>query len=110
MKQGEIWRANLNPSHGSEQAGTRPVVIVSGNLLNANLPIVIMMPLTSRIKNYKGHPVLEPSKSNGLKARSEILVFHVRSVAKDRLQQKIGRVEPEELKQLVKTLNDILTF
>jgi mRNA interferase MazF len=41
MKQGEIWYADLNPTKGSEQAGLRPVLIVSGDLLNANLPVVI---------------------------------------------------------------------
>lgn len=60
MKQGEIWQANLNPSKGSEQAGFRPVVILSGNLLNQHLPVVITAPLTTRIKNYKGNPVLKP--------------------------------------------------
>lgn len=45
MKQCEIWYANLNPTKGSEQAGLRPVVILSGNLLNQYLPIVIVAPL-----------------------------------------------------------------
>ncbi|HLT80083.1 MAG TPA: type II toxin-antitoxin system PemK/MazF family toxin, partial [Cyclobacteriaceae bacterium] len=67
MKQGEIWYANLNPSNGSEQAGFRPVVIVSGNLLNELLPVVIVMPLTTKVKRYKGNPILQPTKSNGLK-------------------------------------------
>jgi mRNA interferase MazF len=52
MRQGEIWYADLNPVKGSEQAGFRPVVILSGNLLNENLPIVIVAPLTTKIKNY----------------------------------------------------------
>jgi mRNA interferase MazF len=62
---------------GSEQAGFRPVVIISGNMLNANLPVVIVMPLTNKVKRYKGNPVLSPSKTNGLKALSEMLVFHI---------------------------------
>jgi mRNA interferase MazF len=110
MKQGEIWNANLNPSKGSEQSGFRPVVIVSGNMLNANLPIVIVMPLTSKVKNYKGNPVLTPSKMNGLKAKSEVLIFHVRSISKDKLMTKLGTVEAEEISLAVKTLNDILKY
>jgi len=110
MRQGEIWKANLDPSKGSEQAGFRPVVIVSGNLLNENLPVVIVMPLTSKVKNYKGNPVLIPSVVNGLKVTSEILVFHVRSVSKDRLVEKLGSIRPEELSQALKTLNDILKY
>jgi mRNA interferase MazF len=59
MKQGEIWYADLNPSKGSEpacrtggQAGLRPVVIMSGNLLNTHLNVVIVAPLTTKVKNY----------------------------------------------------------
>lgn len=110
MKQGEIWNANLNPSKGSEQAGFRPVVIVSGNMLNSILPIVIVIPLTSKIKSYKGNPVVKPTKTNGLKATSEMLVFHIRSVSKDRLTEKLGTIEPAELSRAITTLNDILKF
>ncbi len=110
MKQGEIWYANLNPSNGSEQAGFRPVVIVSGNLLNELLPVVIVMPLTTKVKRYKGNPILQPTKSNGLKDVSEMLVFQIRSVSKDRLVERIGNIEPEELQRSIKTLNDVLTY
>ena len=110
MKQGEIWNANLNPAKGSEQAGFRPIVIVSGNLLNEHLPIAIVIPLTTKIKNYKGNPVLKPSRTNGLKAESEMLVFHIRSVSKDRLIKKMGVIKPEELSYAIKTLNDILKY
>lgn len=110
MKQGEIWYANLNPSKGSEQAGFRPVVIVSGNLLNELLPVVIVMPLTTNIKRYKGNPVLQPTKSNGLKDISEMLVFHIRSISKDRLVERIGNIETEELQHSIRTLNDILKY
>lgn len=110
MKQGEIWYANLNPSKGSEQAQFRPVVIVSGNLLNQFLPVVIVIPLTTGIKRYKGNPVLQPAQSNGLKEVSEMLVFHIRSVSKDRLVEKIGSIETEELQRSIRTLNDILRY
>ena len=110
MKQGEIWFANLNPPKGSEQAGLRPVVILSGNLLNQHLNIVIVVPLTTKVKNYKGNPVLLPSKTNGLRTESEMLVFHVRSVSKDRLTKKLGNIEPAQLGLTIKTLNDLLKY
>jgi len=110
MKQGEIWLTNLNPAKGSEQAGIRPIVILSGNLLNQHLPIVITAPLTTRVKRYKGHPILKPSKTNGLKSESELLVFHIRSVSKDRLMKKLGNIRPAELELSIKTLNDILKY
>ncbi len=110
MKQGEIWNADLNPTKGSERSGFRPVVILSGNLLNQHLNIVIVAPLTSQVKKYKGNPILSPSKSNGLKSESEVLVFHIRSVSKDRLIGKLGNAEPRQLEQAIKTLNDILKY
>lgn len=110
MKQGDIWHANLNPSRGSEQAGLRPVVIMSGNLLNQHLPVVMVMPLTTKVKNYKGNPILAPDKSNGLNHISELLVFHIRSISKERLLHKIGSIEKSELEKAVKTLNELLKY
>jgi mRNA interferase MazF len=110
MKQGEIWSADLNPVKGSEQAGFRPVAIISGNLLNQHLPVVIVVPLTTKIKNYKGNPILKPSSVNGLKSESEMLIFHIRSVSKDRLVEKLGDADASDVALAVKTLQDILKF
>ena len=86
------------------------MVIISGNLLNENLPIVIVTPLTTKLKNYKGNPIIEPGKASGLKQRSEMLVFHVRSVTQDRLVQKAGSISKQDLGMAIKTLNDLLTY
>lgn len=110
MRQCEIWYADLNPTKGSEQAGLRPVVVVSGNLLNQHLEIVIVVPLTTKIKKYKGNPILVPSSSNGIQNESEMLVFHIRSVSKDRLVRKLGNIEVDQLDRAIKTLNDLLKF
>jgi mRNA interferase MazF len=110
MKQCEIWYANLNPGKGSEQQGLRPVVIISGNLLNQYLPLVIACPLTTKIKNYKGNIILEPNDINGLSEKSEIMVFQIRSISKDRLVNKIGRIKEDQLQQLKNGLDDILRY
>jgi mRNA interferase MazF len=110
MKQGEIWYASLDPVQGSEQAGYRPVVIISGNLLNKHLQIVIAVPLTTKIKNYTGNPIISPNPENGLKDVSEMMVFHIRSISKQRLIQKIGNITDEELKLALTTLKEITTF
>jgi len=110
MRQGEIWMSDLSPVIGSEQAGRRPVVILSGNLMNKFLQVVITAPLTSKIKNYQGNPVLEPSRANGLKLKSELLVFHIRSISKERLIEKVGDMREEELKEALATLKDITTL
>lgn len=110
MLQGEIWHANLNPTKGSEQSGFRPVVVISGNMLNKYLNIVICCPLTSKVKNYKGNTVLEPNSENNLKSLSEILTFHIRSVSKERLVKRIGKISHAELEETKSCLNDILTY
>lgn len=110
MKQGEIWYASLDPIKGSEQAGYRPVVILSGNLLNKYLQVVITAPLTTKIKNYKGNPILSPKESNGLQEVSEVMVFHIRSISKDRLINRLGEVEKKELDLAIDTLSDILRY
>ena len=110
MKQTEIWYADLNPVRGGEQAGYHPVLIISGNMLNEYLEIVIVCPLTTKIKNYKGNLVLTPTKQNGLDSTSEILTFHIRSISKNRLIKKVGKIEEEELAQIKIGLNEILRY
>ena len=110
MKQGEIWYVNLDPEKGSEQAGYRPVVVISGNMLNQYLKVVIACPITTSLKNYKGNIVLEPDEQNGLKVRSEILLFHVRSISKERFIKKAGKITKKQLDELIANLNDILRY
>jgi mRNA interferase MazF len=110
MMQGEIWYASLDSTEGSEQAGFRPVLIVSGNLANEFAPVVLCCPITTKIKNYKGNPILDPNKQNGLKQKSEVMVIHLRSLSKNRLKQQIGTVDVKEIKQIKLTINDLLNY
>lgn len=110
MKQAEIWYADLNPVKGSEQEGFRPVVIVSGNLMNQYLNTVICCPLTTKIKNYKGNVVLTPNSENKLTRSSEILTAHIRSVSKERLTRRIGTIQAGELRQVLQGLNDMFKY
>ena len=110
MKQGEIWDLYLDPVAGREQGGRRPAVIISGNLLNTYLEVVIVCTLTTSIKNYKGNLILEPDDVNGLEKKSEVLTFHVRSVSKDRLQKRLGEISKSDVEFIKSTLNDILRY
>jgi mRNA interferase MazF len=110
MKQGEIWLTNLNPIEGSEQAGVRPVVIVSGNALNDNAKVVWCCPLTTQIKKYHGNLQINPSASNGLQLKSEVLTLHLISLSKSRLKQKMGSINLDELKVIHNCMNDILKY
>lgn len=110
MRQGEIWEMYFDPVKGSEQDGRRPAVIISGDLLNQYLNVVIVCPLTTKIKNYKGNLILEPDEANGLESKSEVLTFHVRSVSKDRLKNKLGSIAQKDVEFVKSTLNDILRY
>ncbi len=110
MKQGEIWQVYFDPIKGSEQGGNRPAVIISGNTLNTYLNTVIACPLTTSVKNYEGNPVLKPNSTNGLKQTSEIIVFHIRSLSKERFKKKLGNVSESTITKIKQTLEDILKF
>ncbi len=109
MRQGEIWFADLNPTKGSEQSGKRPVVIVSGDTLNDALPIVIVVPITSKIKSYPTCVLLLASKANGLKEDSEAVPFQVRAIAKSRLTKQVGHLTEADLREILKGLFLALT-
>jgi len=108
VRQKDIWYADLNPVKGSEQAGIRPVLVVSGNLLNDHLNVVWIVPLTTKIKKYKGNPIINPDTSNGLDVTSEAIVFHLRSISKERLIRKVGEISEEAMLLAKKTINDII--
>jgi mRNA interferase MazF len=110
MKQGEIWFTNLNPTQGSEQAGFRPVLIISGNLLNQYAEVVICVPLTTKIKNYHGNLILQPNNTNGLNKKSEALTLHLRSISKTRLKERLGKISTDEMRQVLTCMSEILTY
>jgi mRNA interferase MazF len=110
MKQKEIWLADLNPIKGSEQSGVRPVVIISGNVMNDILGICIVCPISSKIKHFTGCIVCHKNETNGLSSDSEIITFQVRTLSKERFVKKLGEITNDELAQIKKGLNEILTY
>ncbi len=110
MKQQEIWYANLDPIKGREQSGVRPVVIVSGNNLNAHSNLKIVCPITSQIKKYAGSLFLQKDDTNKLVKDSEVLVFQIRTIDETRLLKKIGSISNSQMKTLRLYLDEILTY
>jgi len=99
MFRGEVYQANLDPIAGSEQGGTRPVLIVSRDALNVNAPIVIVVPLTGRENKRRFYPthVELTAGESGLTKNSVVLCEQVRAISKDRLTKKIGQVSPQRM-------------
>jgi mRNA interferase MazF len=106
MFRGEIYQANLDPVSGSEQGGTRPVLIVSRNALNANAPIVIVVPLTSRENKKRLYPthVEIPARESGLSKDSVTLCEQVRAISKNRLTKRIGLANSRRMSLVDATL------
>ena len=108
--QKEIWMADLNPVIGSEQSGIRPVVIISGNTMNEHYSVVIICPLTIKVKPYKGCPVIRPNQTNNLKTESQAIPFHVRTISKMRLKKKMGTISSHELETIKQGLHMFVTY
>jgi len=110
MKQGEIWEVYFDPVLGSEQAGRRPALIISGNLANNNLNTIIACPLTTKLKNYHGNLILKPSANNGLSKTSEVMTIHIRSLSKERFLKKIGAVSQLDFNIVKEGLDKIIKY
>jgi len=102
--------ANLNPTKWKEQAGERPVVIISGNSFNSNWNLAMVCPLTTQIKNYYGNLIIEPNQENGLDKKSEILVFQIRSLSSQRFSKKVWNLTEDEMKEAIIWLNQLLKY
>jgi mRNA interferase MazF len=98
---GEIWLANLNPIRGHEQAGERPVLIISTNTFNHGPAVLVFVaPLTRTDRRVPIHVSVDPPEG-GLTARSYILCDALRSIAKERLGVRTwGTVTPETMRKV----------
>lgn len=107
-RRGEVWRAELDPTRGHEQAGTRPVLIVSDDAFNNNAAqLVIAIPLTSKNKRVRSQVPVEPPEG-GLRSLSYIKCEDIRSLSLERFQIRMGSVEEETLAQVEYRLRVLL--
>ena len=93
VKRGDIFYADLSPVIGSEQGGVRPVLVVQNDVGNKYSPTVIAAAITSKINKAKlpTHIELDAQKY-GLSRDSVILLEQVRTIDKQRLREKIGKL------------------
>ncbi len=112
--QWSIFWADLNPIKGSEQAGTRPVLVISEEAVNQALPVVTIICLTSWKPGRKIYPIevlLDPRESH-LPQPSIAMAHQIRSISKERLIEKCGYIDHVEcqdtIKQAIKLYLDLL--
>jgi mRNA interferase MazF len=104
---GEIRWADLDPGRSREQAGQRPVLIVSHNVFNERSGTVIALALTSQ-EPRAGYPLTIECKARGLPKRSWIKVSQIRTLATERIGKRLGRSSDHELLRVVDALNEII--
>lgn len=104
---GEIHWADLNHVRGHEQAGLRPVLILSQDVVNERSGIVIAIAITSQ-PQCAGFPLTLELRSVNLPKRSWVKISQIRTLSVERIGKRIGRVSPEELAQVIEGLNEII--
>jgi mRNA interferase MazF len=104
---GEIRWADLNPTRGNEQAGLRPVLILSHDVFNARSGTVVAVALTSQPQRA-GFPLTLELTAPRLPKRSWVKISQIRTLAVERIGKRLARASPEELAQVVEGLNEIV--
>ena len=95
---GEIWMANLDPIRGSEQAGTRPVLILQNDSINRFTTTLMTLPLTANLRRAAlPSCVLIRQGEGGLSTDSVVLCHQARALDKTRLIRLLGRISAETL-------------
>jgi mRNA interferase MazF len=92
---GDVFKANLEPSQGSEQGGTRPVVVVSRDALNKFSPVVVVCSITEAANKKKVYPshVRVAAGTGGLTLDSIVVCEQVRAISKTRLINQYGKFD-----------------
>ncbi|RUT48789.1 type II toxin-antitoxin system PemK/MazF family toxin [Paenibacillus anaericanus] len=102
-KRGELWWANLGQGSGSEQQGTRPVLIIQNNVGNRFSTTTIVAAITDADK--KPIPThVQLGNDNGLPNSSTVMLEQIRTIDKERLESKIGDLSQTDMRLISKAI------
>jgi mRNA interferase MazF len=105
MTRGEVWMAALDPVRGSEQAGTRPVLVIQNDPLNAFLRTAVVIPLTSNLRWARFPFCVQVSAGDGgLESDSVVLCHQTRVIDRTRLLRRLGQLSPASLAKVEEAL------
>lgn len=104
---GDIRWADLNPVRGHEQAGERPVLILSQDVFNERSGTVIAVALTSQ-EPRAGFPLTLELHAAGLPKRSWARIGQIRTLSTERIGRRLARAADEEVARVLEGLNEIL--
>jgi mRNA interferase MazF len=105
---GDLYWADLNPVRGHEQAGQRPVVVISHDVFNERSGTVIAMAITSQPQKA-GFPLTHKLKSGDLPKESWVKISQVRTLSVLRLGDRIGQIDLEEMALLIEGMSEIVS-
>lgn len=104
---GEIVWADLDPVRGHEQAGQRPVLVLSHDVFNERSGTVIALAVSSQ-EPRAGFPLAVELEAARLPKRSWAKVSQIRTLSTERLGKRLGRISPEELSRILEGLDEII--
>lgn len=104
---GDIVWADLDPTLGHEQAGKRPVLVLSDNVFNDRSGTVIVVALTSQ-RPSAGFPLTLELSDSSLPKRSWVKISQIRTLSTQRLGKKLGKASRQELEAVLEGLSEIL--
>ena len=105
---GEIRWADLDPVRGREQAGARPVLVLSHDVFNERSGTIIAVALTSQPQRA-GFPLTLELDVRGLPKKSWVKISQIRTLSVERIGARLARARPEILDQVVEGLNEIIS-
>lgn len=109
MSVGDLHWVDLPAVNGREQGGRRPAVVLQDDDYGGNLPVVLVVPLTTAraAMRFAGTTLIRPTAENGLRQASVALVFQLRAIARGRIQERIGTVSAEVLNAMFEELGKL---
>ena len=105
---GEIYWANLNPAIGNEQAGFRPILVISNNIFNQRSGTIIALSITSQPQRAR-FPLTFELTNTELPKHSWVKITQIRTLSTLRIKDKLGEIKPEEMNQIIEGLNEVIS-
>ena len=110
MQKGEIWTLNLDPTLGGEVRKTRPVVIISADLIGV-LPLRVVVPFRDWNDRYSVAPwivAIDPDPLNGMQKKAAADALQLRSVSTERFVEKVGLINETTLQEIIEMVQVII--
>jgi mRNA interferase MazF len=109
MQRGDVFWFEPDPVRGSEQAGRRPAIIVSRDIINRVSPVIIIVPLTTYYgQTFYPSDVLIHAPDGGLSQDSVAMGLHIRAIDKQRLGARLGHISTATMAQVEQAILQVL--